>query len=81
MSEFPESTPNVSPEIAALLENLQKNKTTLSTTGKNTTVATNSRQNASSLKETTSSSSSSSSSSQQVNQMSQILYCVYYKVY
>lgn len=63
MSEFPETTPSVSPEIAALLENLQKNKTTIST-GKNTSLATNSRQNASTLKETTSSSSSSSSSQQ-----------------
>lgn len=51
MSEFPETTSNVSPEMAAMLENFQKKKA-LNTT-------TNSRQNlmnssSSSLKESTS---------------------------
>lgn len=51
MSEFPETTTNVSPEMAAMLENFQKKKALNSTT--------NSRQNlmnssTSSLKESTS---------------------------
>lgn len=51
MSEFPETTSNVSPEMAAMLENFQKKKTLNATT--------NTRQNlmnssTSSLKESTS---------------------------
>lgn len=65
MSDFPEAQSHVSPEMAAILENLQK-KNALTTSS----TATSARQNlinASSIKETSSSlSASSTSSSQQV---------------
>ncbi|GAB0093847.1 Sterile alpha and TIR motif-containing protein 1 [Sergentomyia squamirostris] len=66
MSDFPEAPSHVSPEMAAILENLQKKNALTSSTG-GTTSARQNLINASSIKETSSShSSSSTSSSQQV---------------